>query len=193
MNRIVDSDETNAKYEFGVDFTTFDLGLIYKINSKTSASLVYRNIVDFWGSRMHKEENNNYEKAADFSSPNFLTLGFSHTYKSYNLYLDSELLSGYYGSNKKYMKFWFIRAGAEKLLTNSFMIRSGITYPVLAETSTLGNIRDTIPNPKFNAAIGAGYQYKNWLLDATLFFNPGKSYAEHKPVPSGSISIRYNY
>ncbi|MCF7792802.1 MAG: hypothetical protein K9N09_02460 [Candidatus Cloacimonetes bacterium] len=190
MNRIGDSAE---KYEFGVDFTTFDLGLIYKINPKTSASLVYRNIVDFWGRRIHEDEDSNYEKAADFSSPNFLTLGVSYKYKSYNLYLDSELLSGYYGSNKKYMKFWFIRAGAEKFLTKSLIVRSGITYPVMAETSSLGNILDTIPNPKFNAAVGLGYQIKNWILDTTLFFNPGMSYVEHKPVPGGSISIRYNY
>jgi hypothetical protein len=176
-----------------VDFTTFDIGMIYKINVITSVSLVYRNIIDFWGQHIRKDDNSNTVNPSNFTSPNFITIGVSSKFNSMNFYLDSELLSGYYGGNKRYMKFWFIRAGAEKIFTNSISIRSGITYPVIAETSSLGNILDTIPNPKFNAAVGIGYEIKNWNFDASLFFNPGMSYVEHKPVPGGSFSIRFTY
>lgn len=112
---------------------------------------------------------------------------------SWNLYFDNEIMTGYYGNEKKYMKFWFLRLGIEKAMQGNFALRGGITIPVLAETSTLGNILDSIPNPKFNAAAGIGYRIQRWKIDATIFFNPGKSYVEHKPIPGGSISLRYNY
>jgi hypothetical protein len=91
------------------------------------------------------------------------------------------------------MKFWFVRAGIEKKLQNQFIVRFGITNPVIAETSSLGNLRAKLPNPKFSASCGIGYEFKHLKLDAALSFNPGLSYVKHKPVPTLYISSIFRY
>lgn len=79
------------------------------------------------------------------------------------------------------------------MLANGIELRFGLTNPVIAETSTLGDIRSKLPNPKFTLSTGCGYNFKNITLDLAVFFNPAQSYVQRKPVPAVYLSgtVRY--
>jgi hypothetical protein len=176
----------------GVAYNTIDIGMIYRITKNLKASFVNRNILHFWEKRFSTHEESSFEDDAAFSLPSYYTLGLSWKTKV-NIYVDNEISTGYYGGkNLKYMKFWFIRAGAEKKLINSFVLRSGALIPVVVETSTLGDFRAKLPNPRFTISAGCGYQYKNFNFDLAVFFNPGQSYVQRKPVPALSLSVGYS-
>ncbi|MCF7883071.1 MAG: hypothetical protein K9M95_02985 [Candidatus Cloacimonetes bacterium] len=101
------------------------------------------------------------------------------------------MIGKYGGKTLKDMKIWFLKIGVEKTYLKKLDLRAGITAPIMAETTTLGNLLDKIPDPKLNLSCGIGYKWKRFTFDSALFFNPGLSYAERKPVPDLSISISY--
>ncbi|MDO9577887.1 MAG: hypothetical protein Q7J16_08380 [Candidatus Cloacimonadales bacterium] len=155
--------------------------------------MVNRNILHFAESRFSTHEDSNFEDDVKFSMPDYFTFGLVWK-RNLNLYLDNELIMGHYGGKSlKYMKLWFLRAGVEKYLKNNLALRFGLTYPVIAETSTLGDIRSNLPNPKFTLSAGCGYKFKKFGVDVAFFFNPGQSYVQRKPVPAVYLSgtVRY--
>lgn len=177
----------------GVSYNTLDLGLIYRFNENLSASVVNRNILHFWEKRFSTDENSNFEENAAFSMPGYYTFGLAWK-RDFSLYLDNEIITGDYGGKKlKYMKFWFIRAGMEKTMKNLLILRFGLTCPVIAETSTLGDIRRKLPNPRFTLSTGCGYQIRHFSFDLAVFLNPGQSYVQRKPVPAVELSVGYGF
>lgn len=103
------------------------------------------------------------------------------------------MIGKYGGKTLKDMEIWFLKLGVEKTYFDKLNIRAGITAPIIAKTTTLGNLLDKIPNPKLNASCGIGYRWNRFTIDSAIFFNPGLSYAERKPVPDISLSISYQF
>jgi hypothetical protein len=169
-----------------------DWGLIYKMTAHLQFSLVNRNLFHFGENRHSNAAVSSFEKDVKFSFPDYYTVGFAWK-SSYYFYWDNEIIAGKYGGKKlKYMEFWFMRMGMEKKL-KSWSFRSGITIPVLAESSSLGNLLKKIPSPKLNIALGLGYKFASVIFDSAVFFNPGLSYANQKPVPDISFSLGYEF
>ncbi len=104
------------------------------------------------------------------------------------------MVIGNYGGKKlKRMELWIMRIGAEKQVNNYFTFRFGLTNPLIAKTSTLGDLRANLPNPKFSISAGCGFEYKRVKLDLALFLNPGLSYVHRKPVPAIYLSGGFRY
>jgi hypothetical protein len=125
--------------------------------------------------------------------PCYLTLGFAYK-RNFNLYIDNELIIGNYGGKKlKYMEFWILRTGVEKTISNQFSLRFGITNPIIAKASSLGDIRSKLPFPKCNLSAGLGYKIQHFSIDLAIFLNPGLSYVQRKPVPALYLSGTFRY
>jgi len=154
---------------------------------------VNRNILHFAENRYTSSEISSFEDDAAFSLPHYFTLGLAWK-KNYNYYLDNEVIIGKYGGKKlKKMELWIFRFGVEKEIGRNYSIRFGMTNPLIAKTSTLGNLRSKLPNPKFTLTAGCGFKYKQINLDLAVFFNPGQSYVQQKPVPGLYLSGSYRY
>ncbi len=124
-----------------------------------------------------------------FTLPRYLTIGVSRKGSSSILTLDSEYIFGTFsGLEKKRVDIWFLRGGLEKKMAARLTGRMGLIYPVIAKTSTLGNVRDDMPWPKIGATIGAGLIFKKFLFDLSIYGDPAKSYVEQKPTLSSVIS-----
>lgn len=189
MDRIGDSDPV---YNVGVDYSTIDLGFSYKFNDYFHGSIVNKNILHFAEKRYSDLENSTFEEDAAFSLPHYFNLGLAME-KAINIYLDNEFIVGNYGGKKlKRMDLWIMQLGAEKQI-NNFAFRLGITNPIIAKTSTLGDIRSKLPNPKFMVAAGCGFAYKRIKVDLAFFLNPGQSYVQRKPVPAIYLSTIFCY
>ena len=176
-----------------MDYSTIDLGVGFKFNGFLSGSIVNRNLTHFAENRFSTAENSTFEEDVKFSMPDYFTFGLAWK-KKLNLYLDNEFIVGHYGGKTlKYMEIWFARAGIEKKLKNDISLRFGFTCPIIAKASSLGDIRAKMPNPKFTLSAGCGYEFKKFSVDAALFFNPGQSYVQRKPVPAVYLSgtVRY--
>ncbi|HPR18402.1 MAG TPA: hypothetical protein PLD62_09165 [Candidatus Cloacimonadota bacterium] len=165
--------------------------MICKFNNYLSGSLVSRNILHFLENRFSTHAESNFKNNATFSLPGYYTFGLAWK-KNCNLYLDNEFITGHYGGkNLKYMKMWFIRAGVEKFIQNRLALRFGLTTPMIMETSTLGDIRNLLPDPRFTISAGCGYKLRKFQFDLAVFFNPGQSYVQRKPVPALELSVGY--
>ena len=138
-------------------------------------------------------EGSTADEDAEFSLPHYFTLGFVWE-KAIKLYLDNELVIGYYGRKElKRMELWIVRIGVEKKVRNYFAFRFGLTNPLIAKTSTLGDLRANLPNPKFSISTGCGFECKRVKLDLALFLNPGLSYVHRKLVPAIYLSGVFRY
>jgi hypothetical protein len=114
----------------------------------------------------------------------------SKTGQDYVLSLDSEHIFGTFGGLvEKDAEMWFLRGGFEKKITQWATGRVGIIYPVLAETSTIGDIRADMPSPKIGGSIGIGLEYKSFTIDISIFGDPVESYLEQEARISSAVSI----
>lgn len=118
---------------------------------------------------------------ADFNLPNQISIGASGLFKGCLLSLDNEVIIGKYGgTNIKKARFWIVRAGLEKRLSSRYTARCGIIAPLIAWTSTLGNVQGDIPRPKIGGTIGGGVKLGRFNIDGALSGDHGRSYVEKK-------------
>ena len=117
------------------------------------------------------------------SLPRYATVGISLRKDGYTFSLDSEIIHGRYGgTEKKTAQFWFLRGGVEKKIGDVFRVRFGVIYPIVAYTSTAGDIRDDIPWPKIGGAAGIGAEFDKLTIDFAVYGDPARSYVEQDAV-----------
>lgn len=150
-----------------------------------------KNIADIYES---SSSPNKPPEGSGFSLPTYTTLGFAAWYNDLLLTIDNELIYGHYGGRKsKTATFWFLRAGAEKKLSDLFALRCGITIPIVARTDTLGNIRNDLPWPKMGGAIGISADLRGFTLDFSIYGDPAESYVDQtiRIKTVGSLTVRF--
>lgn len=130
------------------------------------------------------------EKYKTFSLPYYITAGISRDNGDYAISMESEYLFGNFGGLiEKDASIWLLRAGFEKLITNRTRARLGIIYPVIAKTSTIGNMRDDMPSPKAGGSIGLGINYRSFTLDVSIYGDPMESYVKQEIQIASVVSI----
>ena len=124
------------------------------------------------------------------SLPRYATVGISLRKDGYTFSLDSEIVYGRYGgTEKKTAQFWLLRGGAEKKIGDVFRVRFGLIYPVVAYTSTAGDIREDIPWPKIGGAAGIGAEFDKLTIDFAVYGDPAKSYVEQDRVLTSVVTV----
>ena len=157
-----------------VAYDTMDFGLLYQDSEKVRYGLSFRNPLEQ-------------------SKPRYINLGAAW-FKGRDTYtMDMERIFGNYSGNLRQVRFFMIRGGWERDLRNGFKVRGGLVIPLKAWTSTLGNIRDNLPSPKFGGSVGAGYTFKDTTLDLAVYGDPGKSYVEKKKVFATVFTVRQKF
>jgi len=155
--------------------------------------LTVKNSIDIYESGYVKTPRRIVKKES-FSMPVSATLGFSMKKGKYLFSCDNEVIHGDFGGVKnKTARFWMLRIGAEREILSRFFLRAGIIVPVEARTSTLGDLRDNLPEPKFGGAIGAGAIFGPLKADLAITGDAAKSYMEQsihlKAIGSLSLSF----
>lgn len=140
-----------------VAYETFDMGAMYKLNENHQFGIAIRNPL---------EE----------TKPKYLTIGAAWMRPGYRVTLDIERIFGEYGNDLRKCRFLMLRSGMEKDLSDALKVRAGVIIPLQARTSSLGDLRSKIPDPKVDVTLGAGYTYKKYTLDFAVYGDPGKSY-----------------
>ena len=157
-----------------VSYETMDFGLLYRAGPSRSVGLSLRNPL---------------EK----TKPKYLNLGYARRKGNSILTLDVERIFGNYSHEMRTADFLMVRAGAERDLKNGWKLRGGMLIPLRAKTSTLGDIYSRIPSPKVDIALGAGYEYKNYIVDFAVYGDPGRGYV-NKELKAGSVlTMRYRF
>ncbi len=133
-----------------------------------------------------------YPEVSGFSLPTDATIGISNSFRNFIVSLDNEIIYGHYGGGSKRAKFWFIRTGIEKPLDSRYTLRCGLIVPVVAETSTLGNMRDDLPWPKMGGTIGLGAIWNRFILDLAVFGDPARSYVDQTIRIRAAASLTIN-
>lgn len=150
-----------------------------------------KNIADLYESRYSVPEQSS---PGHFTLPTYTTFGFSHHDRNWLFSLDNEFIYGRYGvSEDDRADFWLIRTGIDKRMNQWIHIRGGIIIPIIARTSSLGNIRNDLPDPKMGGTLGIGVAYQRITVDLAAYGDPARSYVEHKISVKGvgSITIRF--
>jgi hypothetical protein len=167
-----------------LEYNTFDVGLLYKFTNEINLGLMVKNI---YGISSNKEDDN-------ILLPRYATLGISKMIDGYTLSFDSEIIYGRYGGKeKKTARFWLLRGGVEKKIGGLLGVRLGLIYPVVAYTSTAGDIREDIPSPKIGGAAGIGAEFDRFTIDFAVYGDPARSYVEQERVFTsvGTIIVRF--
>jgi hypothetical protein len=68
-----------------------------------------------------------------------------------------------------------------------------VIIPIIAETDSLGSIRDDLPGLKIGGALGIGVTVANMIFDAAVYGDPARGYIEQSVRIKGatSLSIRF--
>ncbi|MFZ2632656.1 MAG: hypothetical protein WA081_12780 [Desulfosalsimonadaceae bacterium] len=130
-----------------------------------------------------------YPEGSDFSLPTGATIGISDIFQEFLFSLDNEIIYGHYGGDSKRAKFWFIRAGLEKPLDSRFTLRCGLIVPAIAQTSSLGDMRDDLPWPKMGGTLGLGVTWGRFIIDLAVFGDPARSYVDQEIRIRGAASL----
>lgn len=170
--------------KIAVEYNNFDLGMLYRLSSTAKIGLMLKNIFGFALKR----------KYDSFALPKCATLGISVKKEKMIFSFDSEFIFGSFGGEeKKTAEIWFLRAGLEKEIGRFFKLRGGLVYPVIARSSSLGNLKSDIPWPKFSGSIGIGLKLKRFNIDTALYGDPAKSYVEREPVLGVTATLTYKF
>ncbi|MFH1540156.1 MAG: UPF0164 family protein [bacterium] len=159
-----------------VAYNTWDAGLLYRRDeSRMQYGLMLKN-------------------ALEETKPKYATLAAAYFKNEKDVYtLDFERIFGNYSGHLRQARFFFIRAGMERAVSEQWKLRFGLVVPLQAKTSTLGNILKNIPSPKFGGAIGMGYSYQDTDIDFALYGDPGKSYVEHDAKLNFTVTARQKF
>ena len=167
-----------------LEYNSLDLGVLYNLTHRTNIGLMLRNI--YGVSPRHEDD--------DFSLPRYATFGISSKKDGYTFSLDNEIIHGKYGSGGgKTARFWLLRGGVEKETEGMLKLRLGLIYPVVADTSTAGDMRKDIPSPKIGGAAGIGVEFDRFIIDFAMYGDPAKSYVEQRGVVTsvGTIILTF--
>jgi hypothetical protein len=176
------SDETDD--ELAVEYNSVDLGLLYRISSTIRVGLMLKSVLGF----------SLKKKYDSFAPPKSATLGVSIRRKKQTFSFDSEFIFGRFGGvNKQTAEIWLLRAGLEHEISRLFRLRGGLVYPVIARTSSLGDLRADIPWPKVGGSIGIGLALKRFNIDLALYGDPAKSYVEQELVLGAMATLTYKF
>ena len=152
-----------------VEYETIDLGAIYRVSDTTRLGVMFKNIVGFSFKDDYKE----------FAVPKYVTLALSHTIGPTTFAIDNEIIFGEFGGyEKESANVWFLRGGIEHRLSQHIRLRTGLVYPVVAETSASGDLKEDIPWPGIGASLGLGLVLKRFDIDLALHGDPARSYVE---------------
>ena len=177
-----DADSTDPNQ--AVEYETIDLGAIYRISSQTRLGVMFKSVVGF----SYKEEYNG------FAPPKYATMALSHTIGPTTLALDGEYIFGEFGGyEKESASILFLRSGLEHQLNRPVRLRAGLVYPLVAETSVSGDIKDDIPPPGLVASLGVGLILKRFDIDLALYGDPARSYVEQTPKLAATVTLTYKY
>ena len=175
--------------QVGLDYITLDAGLLWQATPDTTIGLMAKNLVDLHKSGFVRTTTEKIFQSR-FSMPLIFTLAVAVTKDTWLFTCDQEIIRDHFGGlEKKTAEFWLVRAGIEKRLQDNTFLRAGLIIPVVARTSSLGNIRNDLPNPKFGATIGAGVNFRHFKFDLAITGNPGRSYIEQKIYLQAVASI----
>jgi hypothetical protein len=169
------------KVELG--YTTFDIGLLYRVRKGLRLGLMAKNI---YGASTKE----GYER---YALPRYVTVGLASEMGPYTIALDSEVVFGRFGRHKDTTaQFWLVRAGVERELKGGFKARVGLIYPIVAYTSTAGDMKEDIPSP-IGGAAGIGKEFGRISIDFAVYGDPARSYVEQERVlaPVGAITIKF--
>lgn len=171
----------------GVDYDAIELGAQIRVSKTARAGMMFRNALTISVKKHDSQVVDLIGADGHFSAPRYLTLGFSKQVEKWLFAVDSETIFGTYGGlNEKKARFWFLRAGIERKVLKHLNARLGLVVPVIAYTSTLGNIRDDLPDPKFGGAVGMGIKWKWFSADLAIYGDPARSYVDRK-IALGSV------
>jgi hypothetical protein len=152
-----------------VEYETIDLGANYRISDKTRLGFMFKNIVGFSFKDEYKE----------FSVPKYITLAVAHAIGRTTVTLDSEYIFGRFGGvEKQSADIWFLRGGIEHRLNPTILLRAGLVYPVIAETSASGDLKEDIPSPGIGGSLGLGVRLKWFDIDLAIYGDSARSYVE---------------
>lgn len=157
--------------------------------------LMVKNVIGLSDAKRHYSGASAGDGDYSFSLPRYVTIGMSFKRGDYTWSFDSESIFGRYGGiGKKTAEFWFLRAGVEKAAVMRYLkLRAGLILPVIARTSTIGNIRDDIPDPKIGGSAGAGLEFGRYFADFAVYGDPGKSYVEQDPEITFTVTVGINF
>lgn len=171
-------------YRVELEYNAFDVGALYRLSEDLRLGFMAKNLYG-------KSPNTGYER---YALPRYVTMGISSEKGAYTFSLDSEVIFGRFGREKdKVAQFWFLRGGLERKLGGRFKVRFGLIYPVLAYTSTAGDMREDIPSPKIGGAAGIGAEFGRINIDFAVYGDPARSYVEEERVISsvGTITMKF--
>jgi hypothetical protein len=157
-----------------VAYETMDFGALYKLNDNHQFAIALRNPLER-------------------TKPKYLTIGAAWLKPNYRVTADIEHIFGEYSNELRKCNFIMLRAGYERDINRRFKARAGVIIPVRAKTSTLGDLRSKIPNPKIDATVGAGYTFKNYTLDLALYGDPGKSYVTDTLKFGSALTLKADF
>lgn len=171
-------------YKVELEYNAFDFGALYHVREGLRLGLMAKNIYG-------RSPNKGYER---YSLPRYVTMGISSEMGAYTVSLDSEVIFGRFGRvENKVAQFWFLRGGVERALGSRFKVRVGLIYPVVAYTSTAGDMRDDMPSPKIGGAAGIGAEFGRITIDFAVYGDPARSYVEEERVITsvGTVIIKF--
>ena len=178
------SDALPSVRNLAVEYETIDLGAIYRVSDTTRLGVMFKNVVGF----SYKDE------YSGFTVPKYATLAMSHTIGPTTLTLDSEYIFGRFGGyEKQSADIWFLRGGIEHRLTRHICLRAGLVYPVVAETSASGNLKEDIPWPGTGASLGLGLVLERFNIDLALYGDPGRSYVAQTLILGATGTLIYKF
>ena len=130
----------------------------------------------------------------DLFLPRYSTFGISSKKAGYTFSFDNEIIHGRYGSGKnKRAKFWLLRSGVEREIQGVLSLRLGLVYPMVAYTSTAGDMRDDIPSPRISGAAGIGAEFDRLIIDFAVYGDPARSYVEQRRVATSVGTITFKF
>ena len=178
------SDATSADPNQSVEYEVIDLGAIYRVSDKTRLGFMFKNMVGF----SFKDEFNG------FAPPKYLTLALSHTMGPTTLALDSEVIFGEFGGyEKESADIWFLRGGLEHRVNQRIRLRAGLVYPVIAETSASGDLKEDIPSPGIGGSLGLGLALQRFDIDLALYGDSARSYVEQELALGATATLTYKF
>ena len=175
-----------------------DAGFLYRLTDRTTLGLMIKNIADIRSSGRGDPQNT---VRNDFTLPTYVTAGYSATVdwpsvlgNHWLFSIDNEFIYGRYGSAAgNRARFWLLRGGVEKQIHPSVCLRGGVIIPIIAETDTLGSIRDDLPGLKIGGALGVGVTAGNMIFDAAVYGDPARGYIEQTIRIKGAVSLSIHY
>lgn len=178
------SDEQSTEKNLSLENENIDLGAIYSVSESTRLGVMFKNVVDF-------SYNDKYSR---FNLPKYATIGLSQTHGPTLLSLDNEYIFGRFGiDGEQSANIWLVRGGLEYRANQLIQLRTGLIYPVIAETSDTGDLKQDIPWPGIGGSLGLGLDLKRFNVDFALYSDLARSYVDQTPTLGATATLIYKF